>query len=303
MRARDPLRAGRRVAGALLVAALSVALPSAAATKAPLGADAPAARDVDPRVLALMSEATFDEGIGEMSAAVLAGIDQGIGSVPGIHPASVARVRASAARAFDPERLRRSLALHLQDELDGASVERLLDHYRSPLGRRSIEAARTRKPDADRAAYERFTGAYGSTPEERVRLELFERMVTEAKFVDWMVRFTTDLQLASLYGVVSVVPEAADDPELDAMFDQVEAQGPVLRDMFEKMFPVHFAYVHEAFTTDELRELIAIGRLPEQRLLTDAYLEGMHEAFVGAAAEFVPRFVDAELLSQVRTEI
>jgi len=246
-------------------------------------------------------ELSLEQFVAATLEAGVAGAKRGAGDAVDAD-ARVALITDALADAFAMTRMRRVVTRNVAAAIAPGDADVMLRHYRSDLGQRLRNAARTRRPADDPAGYARFVEALGSHPGDAERLALLERYVRDSDVAELVARFLVENRITSLHAVQALSAEAVRprfEREVSATVDGLDR----IRSMLAERLPPMLAYTYGEFSVDELGTMVSIELSEAGRRVTSGAFDGFREVAVAGNAGFVARIRAATSLTGLDVEI
>jgi hypothetical protein len=246
-------------------------------------------REPDRNIDELMRKSGLWKQVGEMEALMQLGISQGQaeahaqGSKVEMGEADLARLKAAAAVAYAPERLRKEVASVLAQELTPVDEGKVLEWLSSDLGRRITELEE-KDSGAEASVKREQAGPALLATLPKVRVDKFRRLGQSVRIGEAGAAILINTTLGVMYGIALATPPY-ETQGLKGLRDRFDAQRPQLAAALEERSIAQFAWVYQPLTDEEVEEYVVFSESPPGRKYNEASIAALDKALAHAAID------------------
>jgi hypothetical protein len=235
----------------------------------------------------LMRKSGLWDQVGQMRAQMKLGITEARAQArqsgsPLLDDAAFAKLSSAIDRAFTTEVLRETVALNLEELIEPADENAVLQWLSSDVGARftQLEIASGEVSENAKAQAEgpRLLAAL-----PKARLEKFQRLASSLQAGDTTAGLTINVTAAIVYGIALVTPNTDADFAANAIRRRMEGQRAQMAKYFGDKALQSYAYAYRTATDAQVESYVKFAETPAARRYHAAGIKAMDAALSQAA--------------------
>lgn len=232
-------------------------------------------------VNSLMQLSGLNKQIDEIPAGVLTGMQQSMQQGAPLDEQQHKKIEKSVNKSFTAERIKETVSSSIKRSLDESDAEKLLDWYKSDLGKRITKAEETA---AKESAYQDMLNQAQALMSDNERVGLARQIDNLVMASDMSLDFQKSTAIA-VYTSISKAMRPDEPVNVSAFEAELAKQEPQMRQQIEQFVTLSLVYNYRDFSIGEIKQYIDFLEQPSTKKFNNSAITGMKTGLNTAVEE------------------